>query len=1088
MKTLCIAPLLLVLSGGLSAQSTFGTIVGGVRDPAGAAIPRAKIVITNEGTNVSKETATGESGGYEVTSLSPGPYTVTVEAAGFQRYVQRRINLETAQILRIDVEMSVGQLTETVNVESQAPLVESETGAVSDVRTGRQMRELPLNFVRGDAFGGGIFKFMSLSPGSFRYEGASSHSFGGSRSNQNSFVMDGVTMGDQGGGQITPMQPSFESVQEMKLNMVTASAEFSNVASVTVTTKSGTNELHGSAFWQYSTGSLNARNFFQTRVPFRVYNQFGGSLGGPVMLPGYNGRNRTFFFGAFEGNRDHTQTNFNSSVPTAALRQGNFSRVTNASGALIPILDPFNNNQPFAGNIIPASRISPVSLKVQERFYPLPNFGGADLLNQNLRATVTNAPYWNHFDARGDHRFSAANSMYGRFTWRNMPTPVPEGQLPNVGLRDQLRKIRQLSVVDTHVVSPTVVNEVRFGMARHENPRQGPLSGLPIVRDLGLRGLTNTQDIRAIPVFNITGFSSITQIDFNSGPLNLFYDFIENLTIIRNKHSIKLGFNFRTGQLQNQPIPNRVFGQYDFPGTFTGFSYADFLLGIPRTTSRSTPQERVDGTNQFYAGFIQDDFKVHRNVTLNLGLRYEWMNPYSEKTGRQFSFDPRTGNLVVPSEQGLRQVSPIFPRAITVVTAAQAGFPERGLRKGDGNNFDPRIGLAWRPFGHARSVVRAGWGVYRNQLSSSTFSSTSGGGPFTSDENFTNVFTGGRPLFQFPEPFLAAGTLGAQNVTGLAVNLFNAYTTQWNFTLEQEFAGTGFRTSYLGTRSTNLLYRRNLNQPPASTTPFNNNRRPFPQYNNITFVDNGGNSMYHALQVEAERKLTRGVYYQVGWTWAKQLSHGIDSGEQGATIADAFDRSSERGDDLYLSRHRMVASYIWELPFGPGRKWGANLNRVAALLAGGWRIAGVTLFQTGQRFTPTFAGRDPSNTNTIGGRPDRTGNGNLPKSQRTLDRWFDFTAFALPPVNAGRFGNSGIGVLEGPGTSNFDLGLFKYIPFRESGRVELSLSTTNTFNHPNFGLPAANLSAPNTVGRISSLQGQDESGPRTVILGLRIEF
>jgi hypothetical protein len=215
-----------------------------------------------------------------------------------------------------------------------------------------------------------------------------------------------------------------------------------------------------------------------------------------------------------------------------------------------------------------------------------------------------------------------------------MPTPVPEGELPNVGLRDQLRKIRNLSIVDTHIISPSMVNEVRFGMARHENPRQGPLSGLPIVQELGIRGLTNTQDIRGVPNMNITGFSSITQIDFNSGPLNLFYDFIENLTIVRQKHTIKLGFNFRTGQIQNQPIPIRIFGRYDFTGTFTGFSYGDFLLGIPRTTSRSTPQERVDGTNQFYAGFIQDDFKVHPNLTLNIGLRYEWMSPYAEKNGR----------------------------------------------------------------------------------------------------------------------------------------------------------------------------------------------------------------------------------------------------------------------------------------------------------------------------------------------------------------------------------------------------------------------------------------------------------------------
>jgi hypothetical protein len=230
--------------------------------------------------------------------------------------------------------------------------------------------------------------------------------------------------------------------------------------------------------------------------------------------------------------------------------------------------------------------------------------------------------------------------------------------------------------------------------------------------------------------------------------------------------------------------------------------------------------------------------------------------------------------------------------------------------------------------------------------------------------------------------------------------------------------------------------------------------------------------MYHALQFEAERKMASGLYYQLGWTWAKQLSHGIDSGEQGAVIANAYDRSSERGDDLYMSRHRLVASYIWELPFGPGRPWLNNMRGIGGHIIGGWRIAGVTLLQTGQRFTPTFAGRDPSNTNTVGGRPDRLGNGNLPKSERTIDRWFDASAFVLPPVNAGRFGNSGIGVLEGPGTVNFDLGLFKYVQVKESARLEFSLSTTNTFNHPNFRTPNANISAPPASAGLTVCRGR----------------
>jgi hypothetical protein len=489
------------------------------------------------------------------------------------------------------------------------------------------------------------------------------------------------------------------------------------------------------------------------------------------------------------------------------------------------------------------------------------------------------------------------------------------------------------------------------------------------------------------------------------------------------------------------------------------------------------------------AAYIQDDWKLHKKLTLNLGLRYEWMSPFADKYDRMYNFDRQTGNLVVPTLTVIeRDVVPIFPKSIAIVTAEEAGFPRRGLRHGDANNFDPRVGLAWRPFGHARSVVRAGFGVYNNNLSSSTFNTLSSGGPFTSNETFTNRIVGGAPIFQFPEPFLAVGTLGAQNVSGVDPGLFNPYTLQTNVTVEQEVASTAFRVSYLLTRSVNLLYRRNFNQPPASPAPFDNSRRPYPQYRNVTLVTNGANSAYHALQIEAERKMARGLYFQAGWTWAKQLAHQIDSGEQGGTIEDAYDRARDRGDDLYLMRHRFISSYIWELPFGKGRKWLSGWLGVPGQIVGGWQIAGVTLLQTGQRFTPTFSGSDPSNTNTLGGRPDRIRNGNLPKKERTLDRWFDTGAFVVPPANAGRFGNAGIGILEGPGTINFDLGLHKNFHLAEGTRLEFSLSATNAFNHPNFRNPAANISSTLAVGRISSLQGQDESGPRTVILGLRLDF
>jgi hypothetical protein len=285
----------------------------------------------------------------------------------------------------------------------------------------------------------------------------------------------------------------------------------------------------------------------------------------------------------------------------------------------------------------------------------------------------------------------------------------------------------------------------------------------------------------------------------------------------------------------------------------------------------------------------------------------------------------------------------------------------------------------------------------------------------------------------------------------------------------------------------NLLYRRNVNQPQPSTAPFNNNRRPFPQYRDVTMISNGAGSRFHSLQLEAERKFSRGLYFQAGWSWAKQLAHGAGQpGDEGPVIQNAYDRQADWGD-ASLYRHRFVSSQIWELPFGQGRKWLSHWRGVPGHIVGGWQLAGITILNTGLQLTPTYTGRDVSNTNNVGGRPDRIADGNLPKDQRTIQRWFDAAAFVVPPANAGRFGNTGIGVLTGPGTVTVNLSATKTWRFGEQGRFEFCVSTTNALNHPNFGNPNVNISAPNSVGRITALQGRD-AGPRNLMAGTRLEF
>jgi hypothetical protein len=1077
----------------IKAQTTFGTIRGTVRDSHDAVIVGVAITVTNEGTAISRQTATDVLGSYEVNHLNPGLYTVTAEAAGFQKHLSQHINLETEQVLHLDIGMKVGEVSETISVTGEAPVIETETSTLSDLRTGRQIVELPNSgIVRGDANSGGIWYMMGLSPGNIRHEGTSQHTFNGTRGTQSNQIFDGTQLGDQRGGQISTAQPSFESIQEMKIVSVDNSAEYSGVATIVLTSKSGTNQLHGSGFQQYNSGSLNARNFFASKAPWRVFNDFGGRLGGPIVLPGYNGHNRTFFFFAYEGNRDHTQHVYNSSVPSLAIRAGDFSALTDQQGRPIIIKDP-GSGQPFAGNVIPTSRISPVSLKVQNIFYPTPNFGPPNQLQQNLRAQLVDAPAWNHIDGRIDHHFNNKNSIFWRFTWRNIQEGTSDGEIPTAGYEYRTRTIHNMSLVDTHIFSSKIVNELRAGYAWHELPRWGSRKGLDVANELGLQGLTTTSNLYAAPEFFVTGFSTVTQIAYNT-PAHMVYDFIDNVTVIAGRHSMKLGLNFRRNQDAANPTPNSVYGQYQFTGTYSGFSWSDFLLGIPQQTLRTTPRGRSYGRNRVYAAYVQDDFKILPNLTLNLGMRYEYESPFFEKYDQMYNFDQTTGALVVPSQQVLdHSVSPILPSNIKVVTAQQANFPLSALRTGDKNNFDPRVGFAWRPFGNARSVLRGGFGIFSNTLSAATFGPLVTGGPFISDETLVNRLVDGVPLFQFPRPFLAVGSAGTINVSGENTNLFNPYTMQWNVTIEQEFAATAFRASYIATKSVDLLYQRNINQPLPSVVPFDNSQRPFPQYGNIIIVSNGASSDYQSFQFQAERKFSKGVYYQVGWTLAKQLAAQKDAGELGPLIEDARNRNREWGDDDYFMRQRFVANFVWEMPFGPNRKWlsawrGANLRGVMGQVIGGWNLTGISVLQTGQRFTPMFSGVDPSNTRTLGGRPDRIANGNLPTDQRSLSHWFDTSAFVVPPANAGRFGTAANGILEGPGTQVFSFGLFKNFYVKEKVRFELNINATNAFNHPNFTNPNANISSPTSVGKITSLQSMDVSGPRAVVIGTRIEF
>ncbi|HUQ95465.1 MAG TPA: TonB-dependent receptor [Bryobacteraceae bacterium] len=1072
----------LVTAGGAYAQATFGSIAGTVTDPAGAVVPNAAVQVSNQQTGFVKRVSSDSLGNYEATHLNPGIYSVSVQAAGFKRIESRDILVETLRTVRINIPLEVGDVGAEVTVTAATPVVETESSGIDDVKTAREMRDLPLNFV---ATSGLLTTFTSLVPTGYLSLGAK-FAMGGARGTQLYYSIDGVSANSPlFGVQNSFAEPSLGSVSEMRFDMVNNRAEFGEVTNATVITKSGTNQLHGRLFWMNTTSALNARPYFSPSKAQNIINDFGASIGGPVR------RNKTFVYGAFEALRQRQSTIVTPSLPTLKMRRGDFSELLARTPATV-VRDPVTG-QPYAGNIIPSSLFNPAAVKWQEKFFPSPNFGPPDLFVANFRAAYPSGNRQEQFDIRGDHYFSQKNTFYARVSYRrNQPHALDSGLPPDItGYRVQVRNGRLAAISDTWTLSPRLINEFKAGFSRNLNPREGVLKGQPLIDELGIQGLPpQPATIGNIPIVQIQGFQQVAQAA-GQIPAENTYQFTDQITYIRGRHTIKAGYELRPQQSNDFIYPQ--FGTYSFTNRFTGFGYSDFLLGLPQTTQRTLPRPGQYSRYFSTSAFVQDDFKVSPTLSVSYGLRYEYDKPAVDKYDTVFNFDPRTGGLVVPTESVLRQsVNPAFPSSIPIATAQQANFPTRPLRNSDRNNFQPRVGFAWRPWASRKtgtSVFRGGYGIFTDDLTADIFSRQYGG-PFRVTESFVNNIVNNAPILTFTRPFLQLGAPGAVTIEALAVNLINPQIQQWNFTYERElFARMGLRLSYIGTKSSQLIYRRNINQPVASTVPFNQNRRPYPQYQNINMNENGGNQMYHALSTEVQRRWHRGLSFQSAWTWAKNIADTDEQGntEGGPLLENTYNRARERSDVQFNPRHRFFAQTVWELPFGSGRHY-LNTRGPANWILGGWQLTATYTAQTGEFLTPSFAGTDPSNTTTIGGIPDRIANGNLPKGERSINRWFDASAFVAPPVNSGRFGNSGKGVIVGPGRKAFNAGLFKSFKPVERLTVRFQATYQNVFNHANFGNPNLNISIPAAVGTITSQAGREGTGPRNGLLGIYLDF
>jgi hypothetical protein len=1085
-------------------QTTFASITGLVTDASGSAVPGATVTAIHRETNIRTSTKSNDAGNFTIAQLKEGTYSLEVEAAGFQKFVADDIALVARDVRRVDPKLQVGSVDTKIEVTAGATLIETETARIANTKDALQLKSLPLN-TRG------MWAFLALSPGVQQQPGSSVVRFAGSRVNQENWSIDGTTFSDGvDNTQTGPLGNYIESFQEIKIDLANNSAEFSSMGQVTIISKSGTNDFHGSVFDYYSTPFFRARDPFSPERGTGIRHQPGGTIGGPVLIPKlYNGKNKTFFFYSFETARGSQVTQLlTPTVPTAAFRAGNFA------GSGTTIYDP-TNGQPFPNNQIPTARLNPVSLKIQDRFYPLPNSGNVDTVHsQNYRLAATRpydpSTYWT---TRIDHKFSDKDQIFGRYTWQRLYNNTFEGGLPTIGRRYQERNDRAATVSYTHLFSPTMINEIRWGFGFNNNPVIPPVNGPQMVQDFGLVGLApNLPNISGLINISYTGsgIRGISQANYTSPGYRTHTEEVqEHFSWFRGRHNLKFGWDMLRSEYDSYSAPTALFGQVNFSNRFTtgsasgqGNPYADFLLGIPTRASRAFPPIPVERNRWAHDFFAADDFKVSPKLTINLGLRYELHLPWRENSNQLALFDISTGKIVVPDGM-TSKVSPIFPtNYVGIVEASAAGYESRTLVHPNMHNVAPRVGVAYRPFGNS-TVFRAGYGIFYNVVPF-VYAIDFGGLPFVLNEpSYTNPAS--NPTVILPQVFPAGGVAGPSTVglpTAQNPHLRTPYSMQYNFTIEHQRWNTGFRVSYVGTALRQGEWAYNYNSPVPNAQPYIDKPRPYPNFPDITYVTNGAGHQYNGLTTEVMRHMAGGLYLQASWTWARDrydMDYNWDFDNWMFTVENPLDRHREIGVAPDIPTHRFGVNYVYQLPFGRGRHFLGHTSRLANLAVGGWELTGVYTAQRGYFLTPFWNGPDPvgityttSDPPDVQLRPNLLKNPNL-ASGRNINRWFDTSAFAPPAL--GQFGSAAKGTIIGPGTNIWHMGLAKEFFLNDSGaRLRWELTATNIFNHPNWGNPGTDMTDPTGFGVITDAGGVtngsvgDQNGARAFRMGLRLQF
>lgn len=1086
---LSVAVLGIVFTTHLLGQATQGSILGNVTDPTGAAVPDAKVVVKNEGTNLVREIMTDSGGDYRVSGIEPGFYRVIVTATGFRTFEQTRVDLASSQAKRIDAKLEVGEISSTVTVEGGATQIETETASLSNLKTSRDFGQLPLS-----VFGRGWANVTNVTAG---IQSSSGFEVNGARDTANNFTADGISVNDMISSRNTAngFSGDIETFQEIKILTANTSAEYAQVAQFAAVSKQGTNGYHGSLYWGIFNSNFSARAW-SDRVPpsFTNHNMFAVNGGGPVIIPHlYNGKNRTFFFASYSGARYRIGNRMYMIVPTPAMRNGDFS----ALAGKINLVDPLNGGQPFPGNRIPTERISAVSKKVQDLLYPDPNQPGQGAfgMDSNFYADPGGNYDSNVYSFRVDQKISEKNLLYTRVGLTIDNKDLYVGGLKNgYGSDSIVSNIpgRSLVVSDTHTFSPVLVNEVKLGFNRTFSNSYDYNYGADVLSQLGIQGLSNPGNDPALGSMPQFSFGGAVPVAASTGRNQSYtaqntYQVIDNASWFRGRHNIKAGVDIRSLQVNSQSKPLNMRGAYSFDDRLTGLAYANFLLGWPSSATRGIPRPNAYPRSTYWGFYWQDDFKLHPRATLNVGVRYEYQTPWVEKFDRMFTFDPRSGSMVTAGSAVPNDLVPAVAATLPIISAGQAGLPTRSLMFNDGNNWSPRLGLAVRPFGDTTTVLRAGFGFY-TQFWPGLLGLNQTGGPWQSSESFI-LEDPNTPAIQFPNPFRTTSAFsGIQSISGVSARFPNEKTYQWNLSLGRQIWGTAVDIGYVGTRALNVPYSDDLNLLRPSTIPFSAARRPYPRFNSATLIQTGGSSTYNGLTVQADRRMAGGLWFNANYTLAKGITDvDLRSYSSGAQ-QNQYARYLERADDGNLRRHQLRFSYLYDLPFGRGRLLFTNIARPLDFFMGGWQLAGITTMMTGQRLSPAYSNSDPANTNQFSGRPDRIGDGNLDSGdQRDLIRArqpiLDATAFVVPASGRGYYGNSGRYILTGPGQVLWNGGVHKNWKFAEDrAQLQFRWEAFNAFNRANFSNPNTNIQS-GSFGLVTTA-----GSGRSMLFGLRLDY